>query len=275
MAVNDLTTLWSLKVYPDEQQNATLEFANSDNGYATINTRQIPEPASDAAANGTWVIDETLNHQPHHLWFIKTKNTGGNKIVVRHLTEPFTQFDPDIVTSFDVVAANNRVFTIDNGRLFVIKTQHTKSGFVELTFDQDSSFTNFSTLNLPTAFPAVPAYPSISSLDEGYWRIHDWDLFFIKIKNTSSGFVEVYHSQNSSGYEGFTKYESWFTTADYSLNGSWNIGPDHNLYLIKQRNCESGSVEVHAASFDSGYKVVRHLGSGYKVDDGHNAFWLV
>ncbi|PQE20484.1 FG-GAP repeat protein [Rutstroemia sp. NJR-2017a BBW] len=99
--------------------------------------------------------------------------------------------------------------------------------------------------------------------DNGWWQLIDAtgdgrpDLFYIKNRNTGTGYVEVHIASSTSNYQ--TRILEVPTTFVSEDNGTWraiksanSVLPD--LVYIKTRNTPSGNVEVHIASGASTYK---------------------
>ena len=49
-----------------------------------------------------------------------------------------------------------------------------------------------------------------------------------------------------------------FDVADKD-NGSWLIASNGDLYFVKSKNVDSGMLEVHAATKESGYQDISHF----------------
>jgi len=81
----------------------------------------------------------------------------------------------------------------DTETLFFVKTKNTGSGKVELHTATKAS--NYKSSDLHTA-----TWFSTADADNGYWQVVGRDLYFIKVCNTGSGYLEVHSATASSGY---------------------------------------------------------------------------
>ncbi|KAK0710646.1 hypothetical protein B0H67DRAFT_472533, partial [Lasiosphaeris hirsuta] len=180
------------------------------------------------------------------LYFVKTNNVGSGKIEVHRTTAASNYRDFDIHTAsvFELTDADSGVWTVDNDDLFLVKTRNTTSRLIEL---HQAPGTAFSTFSLHAAVP-IPQ----SEGENGAWAVWNGNLYFIRLRNTQGGNVELWHV-HGTGLQEVTRYTTWFSTSDAD-NGSWRIGAQGNLFFIKTRNTGSGQIEVHIASSESKYQ---------------------
>ncbi|KAI9147258.1 hypothetical protein HJFPF1_13296 [Paramyrothecium foliicola] len=73
------------------------------------------------------------------------------------------------------------------------------------------------------------------------------DLFYVKLRNTGTGRVEIHRATAGSNYKSFAvQTGTAFDLADAN-RGTWRVD-DGDLYFIKTRETGSGRIEVHRAS---------------------------
>ena len=171
-------------------------------------------------------------------------------------------------SAFATSDASNGVFTIDNGDLYFIKTKNTATSFVEVFFADHQK--KFATIE-PSS---TSDFPTTNATDGNFFTIRGGNLYLIKTRNTASGKVEVQRADGSKGYKNIKQYVSNLSTND-SQNGTWDIGPKGDLYLVKTQKQDSKYVEVHTASANSEYKALFHYPSVFEAGDGPKGFWCV
>lgn len=107
---------------------------------------------------------------------------------------------------------NAGAVSADTQTLFFIKTKNTGTGRVELHTATRAS--NYQTADLHTA-----TWFSTADANNGYFQVVGRDLYFIKICNTVSGYLEVHSATAASGYtSGIHSVYSSFLGGDYTCN---------------------------------------------------------
>ena len=161
------------------------------------------------------------------LYFIKALNCWSGVVEIHNAVadDSYATSKVHAVTPIQVNDAPNGTWVVESKDVYFIKTANTGTGSIEVY--RLSSGSTYSTLDLqqPSGFSAGEASNGIFTIDKG-------DLYFIKTKNTDSGFIELHMAGHQKS---FAKVEhhatSTFQCGDAS-NGYLTIrGGD--LYLIK------------------------------------------
>ena len=149
------------------------------------------------------------------------------------------------------------------GDLYFIKTKNTGSGHVEVHSATASS-------NYQSAGQHSVTYLSPGDANNGWFQMVGSDLYFIKTKNTGSGYVEVHSATASSSYQSGQHSVTSFSPGD--ANNGWfqmdDVDGDGrpDLVFIKTKNTGSGHVEVHwrtaASNFQSGFDGTTYFSPG-------------
>lgn len=136
--------------------------------------------------------------------------------------------------------------------LFFIKFKNSGSGSTEVHAVTGSS--NYATFSTHEATES-----RTDDAPNGPWSINNGDVYFVKIHNTDSGTIEVHRLPKSGSYQKWNLH----TTTGYNKkdadNGVWTIC-NGDLYFLKTKNCDSGTLELHRAN---------HSGNNWPVE-GHN-----
>jgi hypothetical protein len=133
--------------------------------------------------------------------------------------------------------------------LYFIKTEDTGSGDVEVHSATAASDYR-SGIDVATRFSESDA----ENPNGGWWQMVGSTLYFIKTRNTGSGYVEIHTATAASGYQSGIDVVTRFGEADASGEGIWHMdGP--NLYFIRTDHEDAGAfVDVFSATAASGYK---------------------
>jgi len=204
--------------------------------------------------DGTWLLIPAKFGNLPDLAFIKTSNTGSDKVEV-HIASGASKYQTRTQETSTVFGEENngtwKLYDYDGDGildLVYIKTSNTGSNSVEVHVASGAS--TYSKLLLETGTPFAPE-------TDGFWQLAPYsnrkaaDLVFIKDANTGTGQMEVHVASKASKYamrvfEG----DSGFTA---EANGVWSL-IDYNgdgvldLTYIKYQSTGSGTVEVHVAA---------------------------
>ena len=123
--------------------------------------------------------------------------------------------------------------------MYFIKTENTESGSVEVHWLASSSAYSKFDIEKRTAFNTYRAGDGIFTVDNG-------DLYFIQIKNTVSGYVEVDMADHQNNFAVKSEHLKTYFPLDHNLNGSFTIRGGY-LYYIQTRNSPDGHVRVFLA----------------------------
>ncbi|KAK2469224.1 hypothetical protein H9L39_19205 [Fusarium oxysporum f. sp. albedinis] len=210
------------------------------------------------------------------LVYIKTRNTGTNKIKVHTISREsgFQKFIFQTGTVFDI--EDNSTWLIQdytgNGKadLIYIKTQNTGTGKIKVHIADAASYYQQFMLQTGTIFDIE---------DNGVWTISaKGDLMYIKTCNTGTGKIEYYIASKESQYQSFTKQVS----TDFAVedNSTWCLAPRisssqfASLYYIKIRNTGTNIVKAHAVSAQFEFKArLINTGTSFNLED--NGTWLM
>src|SRR5271169_4398382 len=128
------------------------------------------------------------------LWFIMTQNTTSGYVEVHQRTSASSyQSGLDVATSLPLTDSANGWFQMVGPDLWLIMTQNTASGSVEV--HQRSALNNYKS--------GLDAATSLSPGDagNGWFQMVGSNLWFIKTLNTGSGDVEVHMRSIASNYQ--------------------------------------------------------------------------
>ena len=201
------------------------------------------------------------------LYFIKALNCGSGVVEVHNAVadDSYATSKVHAVTPIQVNDAPNGTWVVESKDVYFIKAANTGTSSIEVhRLSSGSTYSAFD-LHQPSGFSAGEASNGIFTIDNG-------DLYFIKTKNTGTGFIEV---QMAGHQKSFAKIEhhatSTFPCGDAS-NGYLTVrGGD--LYLIKTRDTGSGKVEVYIADGDKDYKNRKQHLTWFSTSDDKNGTW--
>jgi len=195
------------------------------------------------------------------LWFVKTANPASGFVEVhRRTTASGYQSGLDLATGLSPADAANGSYQIVGVDLWFIETTNSASGFVEV-HERTSASGYQSGQDLATALS-----PGDSA--NGWFQMVGADLWFIKTKNTASGFVEVHQRTAASNYQSGADAATSLTTAD--AGNGWFQMAGGGLWFVKTNNAASGFVEVHQRSAASLYQTGLDLATNLSLADAVN-----
>ena len=262
--VAPFSTLYFIQTQGSQSGAVEIHNAVADDSYATSKLHAVTQVQAGQVSNGIWAAES------EDIYFIKTSQTSTGRIEVSRLPSDnsYRNFEPMGQSAFATSDASNGVFTIENEDLYFTKTKNTAKSFVEVFFaDHQKKFATIES-------SSTSDFPTTNATDGNFFTIRGGNLYLIKTRNTASGKVEVQRADGSKGYKNIRQYVSNISTSE-SQNGTWDIGPKGDLYLVKTQNLQNKYVEVHTASVDSDYKALSHYASVFKAEDGPKGFWCV
>jgi hypothetical protein len=162
--------------------------------------------------------------------------------------------------------------------LYFIKTDFTGSGDVEIHSATAASDYE-SGIDVATRFKDYNSY-SQGFPPFGWWQMVGTTLYFVKTRNTGSGYVEIHSATAASGYKRGIDVVTRFSEA-IAGEGVWQmVGPD--LYFIRTDDASAGPyIEIFSATAKSGYRsgidVTTRFGNpfysgDYQLSDGNLYF---
>lgn len=236
--------------------------ANSDNSYALVSGHFVTGFGPTEGENGVFNVDGG------ELYFIRTRNTGSGRVELHRATASSNYHNIDLhaATAFGQADGDNGVWAVEGADLFFIKTKNAESGHVEVHRVAHADYSTFASHDA-TAIP-------LSDVANGSFLIYGGNLFFVKLRNTTSGKIEVHRLGAGNRYNAVTITITWFDVADAD-NGTWEVGTNADLYFVKTRNTGSGRAEIHIATAKSKYKEVSHYASWIGEADGPNGTWCI
>jgi hypothetical protein len=170
------------------------------------------------------------------LYHIKTHNTGG--MIEVHVSGEESSYVSGVrghSSGFKQGDANDGTWTINNGDLYFIKTSKTGSGKIELHQSLGASAFRYFLTQTPTAFCLYDA-------TTGFYEVDDGNLYFIKTKNTGTGFVEV-HRVDKTNWSNFAAHNVTDVPEQQAGTGTWRIHAG-NLWWIQPKTSDTGYVKV-------------------------------
>ena len=200
------------------------------------------------------------------LYFIKTQNAESKTIEVHRMPGPdFDKFDIQTATAFGIVEGAEGVWTVDNGDLYFIETGRNVPGIVQVhSAPHQHNFQHIKHYISKLAF--------LEPGDRTY-TIRGGDLYLILDDFTQSDYVEVYCAKGTTGYESVASFVTGFKVNEVAGYGSWHIGQNGDLYLIKMYATASGMVEIHIATFKSRYQEIKSYSTAFKADNKTGGYY--
>jgi hypothetical protein len=183
---------------------------------------------------------------PVRLFHIKTQDTGG--MIEVHVSGEKSSYAGEVRgynSGFEQSDANKGTWTIDRGDLYFIKTKATGSGKIELHQTLGSSLFWYFFVQTSTAFCLYDA-------DNGFWEVDNGSLYFIKTKNTGTGFVEV-HRVDRIDWNSFAAHDVTDVPEQQAGTGTWTMHGG-NLWWIQPKTSDAGYVKVSRWSGSKQYK---------------------
>ncbi|KAL9562740.1 hypothetical protein ACKAV7_013124 [Fusarium commune] len=203
--------------------------------------------------NGVWTFADVDGNGTQDLVYIKTRNTGTNKIEVHAVSREsgFQKFIIQTGTIFDIEDNGTWLMQDYTGDgkadLVYIKTRNTGTRKIEVhVADAASRYQRF-VLQTGTVFNIE---------DNGVWTMSaKGDLVYIKTRNTGTGKIEYHVASKESRYQSFTK----------------QVGTD---FAVEDNETQANMVEAHAVSAQSEFKArLIDTGTGFNLED--NGTWLM
>lgn len=213
------------------------------------------------ADNGFFQVVDT------DLWFIKTKNTGSGKVELHQRTAQ-SGYRTGLSTVIDLlpnIAAQGWLQMTRSG-LWYIRTKGWTNPLIAV-----QQFTAAS--NYHTGHSANTNIPD-NEADNGVFQMVGDDLWFIKTKNTRSGFIEIRQRTAASGYQsGIDQVIDW--RPGEVANGRLQIVVA-DLWYIQTKQVPANFVRLHQRTAKSRYMSVVTKDSGLMARDVENGvFQLV
>ncbi|PVF99179.1 hypothetical protein CPB86DRAFT_314757 [Serendipita vermifera] len=262
-----VNTLYYVKVTHTGFGWVELHIAESQTGYTSIRhiiTKQKPEELREAARAA----------EDGDVSFILPRGIFYNNISIRCLIREWDYADEIMhETGFRSLEARSGDFVMDDGDLYFIKTRNADSNRIETHRARKKDGYNLD-LHCATAF--LPGERPIDDRGaEGRYVVRATDLYYIKIRNTPSGFVELYVCSAAQGYQNLTCYTTGLSTTDSFPLDSWGLDRNRNLYFIQVYNQQSGQVVLHIATAGSNWKETSRHDTGFSTGDVNDGSWLL
>jgi hypothetical protein len=123
--------------------------------------------------------------------------------------------------------------------LCFLKTANVAQGKVE-------AFTATQSSGYATGLASVTRFSS-NDAGNGWFGMHrNGNIYFVKVRNTASGRIEVLTATRSSGYTEGLSAVTRFSASD-GANGRFGVLPNGDLYFVKTRNTATGTIEAFTA----------------------------
>ncbi|KAK4694879.1 hypothetical protein P7C71_g2771, partial [Lecanoromycetidae sp. Uapishka_2] len=238
-----------------------LQKIDSETSYSSVSIDVTVDIKQTEVPNGTFAIEKD------DLFFIKTKNTASNMVEIQRIQDPAYTKVESWVSSFHTTEASDGLWTIDNGDLYLIKTANTEEGMVEVWYASHQS--NF----------REPAYyksgMEVGDIGFGTYAMSGGNLYKIRDANNASGLVEVtcYKAYGDYSSKSRTHQSTGFKINDVKGKGTWSVGHNGDLFLIKTLGTASGLVELHVATAESNYQSLSHYSLGFQADQ--SGVWMI
>jgi hypothetical protein len=155
------------------------------------------------------------------LWTVRVRSTSSTVDVfgwslasadARTYTRTFA-----MPSNFPLSEADNGTWQVANskGDLWFIRTRNTGAGTVEVRQDVVSGKSY-------KAGTAVRSWLSAKEADNGKFLMNGEDLWFVKLRNTDSGKIELYSATKASGYQAGSRLVTSWSTDDADA-GAWSL----------------------------------------------------
>tara|TARA_R110001599_G_scaffold57665_2_gene158887 strand:+ start:1409 stop:3829 length:2421 start_codon:yes stop_codon:yes gene_type:complete len=269
---------------------------SNTNGFGGMSADQILKMKTEKAAGKYFLLSWTLTQDNTQaatcelgtassiLDLAETANWQLSKTLMPNVTPDVF---PNIIYIDDFCTGNSTVVstylnqyllteTVKQRDLGFIKTSDTGTGTVEVHVASHAS--GYQTIIEQTG--------SAFALEtDGNWMLVDFegtgeqrDLAFIKTSNTDTGTVEVHVASHASGYQ--TMIIQTGSAFALGTNGNWMLvdfdgtGKQRDLAFIETSSTGTGTVEVHVASYSSGYQtMIIQTGSAFAPES--NGAWML
>jgi hypothetical protein len=206
-----------------------------------------------------------------NVYLIKELSVASHRTEI-HILDSSTSYATsagDFATAFGESEWQYGTFVVSGGSnagddLFFIKLRDVGSAQVEIhRATAASGYQSFS-IHAPTAFGPADAL-------KGTWNIDDGDLYFIKTKDTGSGYIEI-HRASRLNYSVFDLHQATSIPQSQAEFGKWAVF-NKQLYFIKYRNTGGRKVELHILGPGDGYSRVVPFSTGFSITDAENGTW--
>lgn len=217
-----------------------------------------------------YLIDQPVDISPapfNSLYLVKTRNTGSNSIEV-HRAGPATNYgrcNLNTGTAADLTDSDNGTWLVEKDNVYFIKVRNAGSDIIEIhSLSSKSSYSRFN-IHSRSGF-------DIADDSNGVWKIDNDDLYYIKTKNTGSGFIGVHRADHQRNFEVTMHAVTQFRLSD-EANGDFTIRRG-DLYFVKSRNTQSGKTEVYCAPGEQNFQSFSYPRvTWFEVDRDGNASW--
>ena len=261
LPASQFNSLYRCTKVDDSNPTLVLQICDAQNSYAIANK------SIDTSFTQANISCGTLVTEYKDLYLIKKKNTASNMIEVQCATSPEFNKTETWISGFSTGESSNGVLTIDNGTLYFIKTENTGSGNIEVWW---------ATRQNKFAKPKFYA-TGLTKGDVGFgtFTISGDNLYQIIDADNDTGFVQILCAKAYAKYsaESIRYYATAFVIGDVKGKGSWTMGQNGDLYLIKTTGTASGLVELHVATNASDYQSLSHFSTGFKADG--TGIWIL
>ena len=241
--------------------SVTLQKIDAETSYSSVPVDVVIDIKQTEAPNGAFAVES------NDLYFIKNKDTASNMVEVQRIQDPAYTKVESWVSSFRTTEASNGLWTIDNGDLYFIKIANTASGMVEVWWASHQG-----------KFQQPAYYTSgmkIGNIGFGTYAVSGGNLYMIMDANNPSGLVEITCAKGYLEYsaKSLTHQVTGFKINDVKGKGTWSMGQNGDLFLIKTLGTASGLVELHIATADSNYQSLSHYSTGFQADQ--SGVWMI
>lgn len=256
-----LNSLFRCQTTGGDGISVKLQKIDANTSYSSVSMDLGVDIKQTEASNGTFAVES------NDLFFIKTKNTASNMIEVKRIQDPAYTNVEFWISSFHTSEATDGLWTIDNGDLYFIKTTNTSAGLVEVWWASHQS--NF----------RQPAYytsgAKVGNIGFGTYAVSGGNLYMILDANNASGLVEItcYKGYMDYSEESRTHRATGFKINDVKGKGTWSVGQNGDLFLIKTLGTASGMIELHVATAESNYQSLSHYSIGFQADQ--SGVWMI
>ncbi|KAL9100765.1 MAG: hypothetical protein Q9163_003897 [Psora crenata] len=239
----------------------TLQKIDAQTSYSSVAVNVVIDIKQAEASNGAFAVES------NDLYFIKTKNTASKMVEVQRIQDPAYNKVESWVSGFGTAEAANGLWTIDNGDLYFIKIANTASDLVEVWSASHEG-----------NFQKATYYTSglkIRDIGFGTYAMGGGNLYMILDANNASGLVEITCVKSDMQYSArsLTHQVTGFKINDVKGKGTWIMGTDGDLFLIKTLGTASGQVELHIATAVSNYQDLSHYSIPFPADQ--SGVWMI
>lgn len=185
--------------------------ATASSGYKDFAIQTATAFSTTDADNGIWTVDSS------DLYFIKTRNTGDDQVVIYRagLESNYSKLDIQSATCIPQSDSSDGTWAVFGANLYFIKYRSTQSDHVEVHLISAGHRYQVETV--------YQTWFGVADGEKGTWDVGaNGDLYFIKTKDTGHGTAEVHIATAESEYKDVSHYASWIGE-DQGPNGTWCI----------------------------------------------------